>query len=170
MVIGQAAPNGRTEQQHRQQHRRNNHVGLTGHMPDILHRTTLIPLVNAYREHEIIDQRVADGGLDLRHHAAGLLALGVFGPRAPVLLDHPDQLHVAGHDGGDCHDEPRAQHEVSETRDVEEGGGVREAGGEEGGFDDLSGQAIQDVEAPAEGQEGDGEVHEGRVDGLSGWC
>lgn len=51
--------------------------------------------------------------------------------------------------------------------DVEEGGGVCEAGGQERGFDDLRGERVEDVEPPGEGEEGDGEVHEGRVEGFA---
>ena len=56
---------------------------------------------------------------------------------------------------------------MAQARDVEEGGGVREAGGQEGGFDDLRGESVEDVEAPGEGEEGDGEVHEGWVEGFA---
>ena len=142
MVIRQAPTNRSTKQQHRQQHRRNRHVEPTGHVPNILDHPPLIPAVDPHHEDQIVDQRVHDRCLDLRHHGAGLLALSVFGPGATVLLDHPYQLHVAGHDCRNRHDEAGAQHEVPEARNVEEGVGVREAGGEEGGFEDLGCQAV----------------------------
>ena len=139
MVIRQAATNRGTEQHHRQQHRRNGHIKPTGHIPHILHHSPLIPAIDPHHENQIIDQRMDNRRLDLRHHSAGLLALRIFRPGPTILLDHPHELHVAGHDRWDRHDEAGAQHEVAEARDVEEGVGVREAGGQEGGFDDLGG-------------------------------
>ena len=108
-----------------------------------------------------------DRRLDLGHHAVGCLAFGVLCPGSAVLLDHPYQLDVAGHDCGDGGDEPGAEHEVAQTRDIKEGGWMGEAAGEEVGFDNLGSKGVEDVEAPGESEESDGEVHEGRVDGFT---
>ena len=73
--------------------------------------------------------------LDTRHHSALLLARGVFLPGSAVLLDHADELDVAGHDGGDGGDEGAAHEEVGDAGHVELRGGRAEAGGEEVGLD-----------------------------------
>jgi hypothetical protein len=108
MVIGQAPTDRSTEKQQRQQHRRNDKAGVRRHLAHILDHPPLIPAINADEKHQIIEQRVRNRRLDLRHHGARGLALGVFRPRAAVLLDHAHQLDVAGHDGGDRGEQPRA--------------------------------------------------------------
>lgn len=168
MIIRQAPTRCRAKHKHRQQQGTDNHILLAGHFPNVLHRTPGIPAINTQKEYEIIDQRVGNSGLDLRHHRAGGLAVRILRPWPAVLLDHAHELHVAGHDGGDRGDEAGAQHEVAQPGDVEEGRGVCEARCEEGGFQDRRGEAVEDVETPAEGQEGDWEVHEGGVDRFSG--
>ena len=57
---------------------------------------------------------------------------------------------------------------MAQACDVQQGGRVREAGGQKGGFEDLRGKGIEDIEAPGEGEEGDGEMHEGGVDWFAG--
>lgn len=101
------------------------------------------------------------------HHGGLLFSFSVFFPGPAILGDHADELFVAGHDGRDGGEEAGAEHEVAETGDVEEGGGGGEAGGEEVGLDVGCCEGVEDVEAPCEHVEGDGEVDYGWVEGKS---
>jgi hypothetical protein len=56
---------------------------------------------------------------------------------------------------------------VAQARDVEQRGGVREARGQEGRLHDLRRERVEDVEPPGEGEEGDGEVYQGWVEGFA---
>ena len=101
---------------------------------------------------------MGDGHLDSRDHRALLLARGVLLPRPAVLLDHAHELDVAGHDGRDGGDERAAHEEVGGAGHVELRVGGAEARCEEAGFDIGGRQGVDDVDAPGEDVEGDGEV------------
>ena len=101
---------------------------------------------------------MGNGPLDLRHHVILRHPILILRPWSPILRDHAHELDVAGHDGGHGGDEARAQEEVGEARDVGEGLGRGEAGGEEIGAEGDRGEEVEDVEAPGEGVEGDWEV------------
>ena len=110
---------------------------------------------------------MADGDPDPGNHAALLFASGILFPRATILLDHADELNVAGHDGRDGGENAGAEEEVGKTGHVEEGGWVVEAGGEEGRLDVGGCEEVEDVKGPGGHVEGDGEVDDGRVDWMA---
>lgn len=103
---------------------------------------------------------MCDSNLDSRYHCVFLVSLCVLLPWPTILGDQPDELLVAGHDGWDSSDQPRAQHEVAETSDVDEGIRVREAAGEEARLNISGRKGIQDVETPCEDIKGNGEMND----------
>lgn len=89
-------------------------------------------------------------GLELRPHC---LAVGLEGLVAGF---HLDKLLGAGEDGGDCGDEANGLEVVGAAADVGEGGAHAI---DKRGELKLCCGGIEDVEAPGQGEEGNGEVH-----------
>ena len=137
-------------------------------MPDILLIPPDIPTIQIRHEHHIVHRRVRDRPLNPWHHVVLHLAVGVLSPGPAVLRDHALELRHAGEQGGHGGDEAGAEEEVGELGDVGEGLGRGVARREEGRFDGDGREEIQDVEAEGQDGEGDGEMHEGRVDGGTG--
>lgn len=92
-------------------------------------------------------------GLLLQRLAVGLVQ-ALFGEQLHRLL-------AAGHDGWDGGDQAEREQVVGGAREVV---GRREGVGD--GIGEVAAQAVQDVEAVAEREEGDREVDGGGVDGL----
>jgi hypothetical protein len=160
VVIGEGTTNLGGEQQKRKKSRRDVYVHVEGDLAEI-DSTDLIPpdvpAVQVGNKDEVVHNGVSDSCLDLGDHGALLLARGIFLPRTAILLDHTNQLDVAGHDGWDSCDETSAQEEVRDTRHVEEDRRSTEAGGEELWLERCSG-IVEQVQTPGEDVEGDGEV------------
>lgn len=170
MVIHKGATDLGPDHQQWQQHGADEHVCLRGDLARVRRGLLVLPEVPAVQvrdEHDIVDDGVRDAGLDPRHHGALLLALGVLLPRSAVLADHADQLLVSGHDGRHGGDQARAEEEVRQARDVEQGRGRAEAAGQELGPDVDCRQGVEDVETPRECVEGDREVDEGWMGGVA---
>jgi hypothetical protein len=148
--------------QGREQHTRNHKVeelGRLARIPTILLSTTShIPAVQVDDKNNIVNQRMCNGDLDARHHRALLLTGLILLPRAAVLRDHADQLLVSGHDGWHGRDQACAEHEVGDSRNVEERGWRGEAADQEFGPDVGRGEEVDEVETPGHHVEGDGEV------------
>lgn len=117
-----------------------------------------VPAVQIDQEDGIVHESVCDGNLDSWNHCRLLLALSVLLPGTAILLDHANELDIAGHDCGDGSDETGAQEEEGETSDVEEGSGVAKAGGQEGGLYIGRGEHVEDIETPGKKVEGDREM------------
>lgn len=92
-------------------------------------------------------------GLELRPHC---LAVGLEGL---VAAFHLDELLGAGEDGGNCGDEANGLEVVGAATDVGEGSAYAV---DKRGELELCCGGVEDVEAPGQGEEGDGEVHCGK--------
>lgn len=123
-----------------------------------------IPAVQVGQEDGVVNQSVCDSDLDSWNHGVLLLATGVLLPWTTILLDHTDELDVACHDGWNGGDETGAEEEETETADVEKGGGIAEAGGEEFRLHIGCCEHIEDIEAPCEEVECDGKMDDGWMD------
>ena len=128
------------------------------------------PAIQTNNEDSIVHEGMTDGDSDTGDHVALLLASGILLPRATVLLDHADELNITGHDSGDGSEQACTKKKVGELGHVEEGGGVVEAGGEEGRLDVGGCEEVEDVEAPGGHVEGDGEMDESWVDWVAVTC
>lgn len=129
--------------------------------------TTNPPAVKIGNENDVVNDGVGDGNLDTRDHSALLLACLILLPWSTVLGDHADQLLVARHDRRNGRDEAGAKEKVGESRNVEEGGGCAEASGEEVRLDIGGGEEVEEIKAPCEEIEGDGEVDECWMDRVA---
>ena len=172
MIVHQTRTSLATRQQHGQQHHADDEIHLSRSLalipPRLLLPPSNPPAIQIHEEDGIIHQGVSNRHLDARYHGGLLFAGGIFLPGTAVLLNHADELDVAGHDGGDSGDEGGAHEEVGEPSHVELRGRGAEALGQELRFDIGSGQGVDDVDAPSEDVEGDGEVDQRRVDGVAG--
>lgn len=171
MVVGKSTTNLCADHQKRQKNSAEDQVGVGGDLANIDHAFLVlseIPSVDVGHKDQVIDKGMGDGGLDSGYHGRFGFAISILFPWAAVFLDHAHELDVARHDGRDRCDETRAEEEVAETGDVEESGGRIESGGEELRLDPGCGQGIQDVQTPGQSVEGNGKVHDGRVNRMTG--
>lgn len=171
MVVSKTTTDLCADHQERQKNSADDEVGVGGDLANIDHAFLVlseIPRVDVGHKDQVIDKGMGDGGLDSGDHGRLGLALCILFPWATIFLDHPHELDVARHDGRNGCDETRAEEEIPETGDVEESGGRIESGGEELRLDPSCGQGIQDVQTPGQSVEGNGEVHDGRVNRMTG--
>jgi hypothetical protein len=118
-------------------------------------RAARVPQICRNSKHQIIRDRVSN-------HSLGLLLQRLAVGLVQALLG--EQLHrllAAGHDCRDGGDQAEREQVVGGAREVV---GRREGVGD--GIGEVTAQAVQDVEAVAQREEGDGEVDGGGVDGL----
>lgn len=140
------------------------HIQGAWHVARILLVLPHPPAGQVDQKDNVVHEGVGDGLLDTRYHVVLLFTVGVLGPGSAILLDHADQLHVAGQDSGHRHEESRAHEEVGQTRDVGKGRRRAEADGQEFRLDDGGGQAVEDVETPCQRVESDRKVDQDNVD------
>ena len=124
MVVRKSSTNLRCGHQERQENSTHDDIRLCRDLAKIDSTRLVLPQIPAiqiHHKHQIIDDRVRNGGLDAGNHRVLLFSCCVLLPWPAILLDHADELDVAGHDCWHSRDETGAEKEVAEAGHVEEG-------------------------------------------------